>query len=428
MAPSDVWAERSLIGLALNHPETTRDVFLTLRAGDWFQAAHADVAAVISDMFRDDIPVSAVTVHGELARRGKAVVTDQWLTEVAQEAWQPETASRLAETVKRHAGSRTLIRSLREALGALESPETTADVRAITAQLRGGIDRAESTVTQSAGTLAGPTPLGDFLAVEDRYNWLVPGVLERGERLVLTGGEGGGKSVLISQMAATIAGGLHPFTADVIPDSAHRVLVIDCENSAAQSRRRYRWITRKVDQVRQAAGVEPVPWSERMAIDMRPAGIDLCSAADAAWLEHHVSAWEPDVLVLGPLYKLHHQDPSSETAAREIAWIIDQLRERHGFTLFTEAHSGNGTDAAGRRNMRPIGSSLWRRWSEYGFGLAPTEGKPLVNGRAQHVDVVAWRGAREERCWPMSFRWGELLPWWPSDDEYFDRASEWSNK
>ncbi|WP_280430007.1 AAA family ATPase [Nocardia brasiliensis] len=424
-APHDVWAERSLIGLALTHPESTRDVFLGLRAGDWFQSAHADVAAVVAEMFRDGIPVSAVTVHGELARRGRNVVTDQWLTEVAQEAWQPETAPRLAETVKRHAVSRTLIRSLREALGALESPDTAADVRAITGQLRGGLDRAESGVTVAA--TAGPTPLGEFLAVEDRYNWLVPGVLERGERLVLTGGEGGGKSVLISQMAATIAGGLHPFTADVMANKSARVLVIDCENSAAQSRRRYRWITRKVDQARTQAGAEPVRWSERIAIEMRPAGIDLCNANDAAWLEHHVSAWEPDVLVLGPLYKLHHQDPSSETAAREIAWIIDQLRERHGFALFTEAHSGNGTDMSGRRNMRPIGSSLWRRWSEYGFGLAPSDGKPVVNGRARQVDVVAWRGAREERCWPVSFRWGEMLPWWP-DDEYFDRASEWSNK
>ncbi|WP_343752617.1 AAA family ATPase, partial [Sphingomonas japonica] len=107
-------------------------------------------------------------------------------------------------------------------------------MRAITAQLRGGLDRAESTVTPSANAI-GPTPLGEFLAVEDRYNWLVPGVLEHGERLVLTGGEGGGKSVLISQMAATIAGGVHPFTADVMPNQpAHRVLVIDCENSAAQ--------------------------------------------------------------------------------------------------------------------------------------------------------------------------------------------------
>ncbi|RJO79335.1 hypothetical protein D5S18_03110 [Nocardia panacis] len=424
--PSDPYAERQLIGLALVHADQARvrEAFQSVRSGDWTITRHTDIAAVLSDMLRDGIPVSAVTVHGELVRRGTTTVPQDWLTDIAQEAWQPETAPKIAETILRHSANRTLVKGLRAALADLESPEGTT-VHKVSAQLRAWCERAESTAAPASP--AGPTPMGEFLSVATRYDWLVAGLLERGERLVLTGSEGGGKSVLCSQIAACIAGGIHPFTAEIFSGTPeHRVLVIDCENSAAQSRRRYGWITRRVDQARQQVGADRVPWSQRTAIEVRPAGIDLLNGADVAWLESHISAWQPDVLVLGPLYKLHHQDPSSEPAAREIAWVIDGLRERYQFAVITEAHSGNGTDTTGRRNMRPIGSSLWRRWPEYGFGLAPKQGAAQTNGRDQDVDVVAWRGSREERCWPNELRWGETLPWRP-EDEYFDRASEWSN-
>ncbi|ORL77808.1 hypothetical protein A5N75_08230 [Prescottella equi] len=257
----------------------------------------------------------------------------------------------------------------------------------------------------------------DFLAQQDERHWLVPGLLERMDRTVITGAEGGGKSVLCSQMAACLAGGIHPFGGTVMGDGTHgvRVLVLDCENSPAQSRRRYRWVIERVNQVREQHGYPPVDWNEQMRIDMRPAGIDLLSGKDVSWLEHSVAACAPDLLVLGPLYKLHHRDPSDEPSAREVAYVIDSLRERYGFALLTEAHAGKAKNDAGQRLMAPIGSSLWLRWPEFGFGLRRAKddpGKP----RAELVDVVAWRGAREERAWPEKLQMGHTLPWIPDPD------------
>lgn len=231
-------------------------------------------------------------------------------------------------------------------------------------------------------------------------------------------------SVLCSQLAACMAGGVHPFTADPLGNGTHgiRVLVIDCENSPAQSRRRYRGVIRSVDAARHGNGYSQLDWSESMFIDMRPAGIDLLAGRDVSWLEHAISSTAPDLLVLGPLYKLHHQNPSDETAARELVWVLDGLRERYGFALLTEAHAGNSADPAGDRQMRPIGSSLFRRWPEFGFGLRRAKadkGKP----RAELVDVVSWRGSREERSWPQSLQHSHILPWMPADPEYFDEIA-----
>ena len=153
--------------------------------------------------------------------------------------------------------------------------------------------------------------------------------------------------------------------------------------------------------------------AESMFIEIRPAGIDLLSGRDVAWLEHAISATAPDLLVLGPLYKLHHTNPSDETSARELVWVLDGLRERYGFALLTEAHAGNASDVNGDRLMRPIGSSLFRRWPEFGFGLrkSPTQGAP-------EVDVVSWRGSREERDWPEQLVRAETLPWMPVGGAY----------
>jgi hypothetical protein len=54
--------------------------------------------------------------------------------------------------------------------------------------------------------------LWQFLGTaDDEFDWIVPGLIERGDRLMLTGFEGLGKSMLTRQLAVTMAAGLHPF-------------------------------------------------------------------------------------------------------------------------------------------------------------------------------------------------------------------------
>ncbi len=55
------------------------------------------------------------------------------------------------------------------------------------------------------------TTLGDILATEDVYDWVIPGLLEKRDRLLVTGGEGSGKSTMVRQLAILAASGLHCF-------------------------------------------------------------------------------------------------------------------------------------------------------------------------------------------------------------------------
>lgn len=427
MNPYDITAERALIGVVLSAPDRVRAEFLAVRAEDWYTPTLRNIAVVIAGMFAHDLPVDANTVLIEAQARGLVPgrVPPTLVVECVQEAGVPESAAIHAQRIRDLSAARRLSEAGTRLAQRMESAWTTGvdptDIAAAVTEARRACDEAEQIGADV--TAAAATPMADFLSVTDTHDWLVPGLLERMDRIVLTGAEGGGKSVACTQIACTLAAGLHPFTGNPLGSGARRcrVLVIDCENSPPQSRRRYRWVTGLVDARRRNHGLSPVDWNDCAEIEIRPAGIDLLSAADTAKLERTIEASAPDLLVLGPLYKLHHENPNDEKPAREVAWVLDGLRERHGFALLTEAHAGKANAGDGRRNMAPIGSSMWMRWPEFGFGLLRSQ-DDTSKGRAQLVDVVSWRGSREERQWPSQLQYSPILPWMPADPDYYDEV------
>jgi hypothetical protein len=243
--------------------------------------------------------------------------------------------------------------------------------------------------------------LHEFLAGTDPpYDWIVEGILERGDRLVWTGFEGLGKSVTMRQIAIAAAAGIHPFTCD--PMTPRKVLWIDCENSDRQGRRHFR----KLERITVAKGCR-VP-DGGMRLIHRPEGLDLMSDEGAAWLLERVTAHKPDLLYIGPLYRLHDGDINEERVMRHIVRTLDQARVKADCALMVEHHSPHGEGL--NRSVRPIGSSLLRRWPELGYGIAPaTDGDPCTE-----VRVLPWRGNRDERHWPRFLCWGtkaDDFPW-----------------
>jgi 5S rRNA maturation endonuclease (ribonuclease M5) len=242
--------------------------------------------------------------------------------------------------------------------------------------------------------------LHEFLAGTDPpYDWIVENILERGDRLVWTGFEGLGKTVTMRQIAVGAAAGIHPFTGEAA--IARKVLWIDCENSSRQGRRLFR----KLERITVAKG-HRVP-AGGMRLIHRPEGLDLMGDEDVAWLLERVTAHKPDLLYIGPLYRLHDGDINEERVMRRIVKTLDQARIKVDCALMVEHHSPHGDGA--NRSVRPIGSSLLRRWPECGYGLAPA----VDSDPCTEVRVLPWRGNRDERHWPKFLSWGTRDDDWP---------------
>lgn len=239
-----------------------------------------------------------------------------------------------------------------------------------------------------AGPLASGIELAEFLATTPpEPDWLVPGLIERQDRLIVTGGEGHGKSTLLRQIGVQLAAGVHPFGGEDFKPL--RVLLLDLENSRRQ-------IYPKLHGLYVAAGDR---YGGGLTVAVRGEGLDL-GQGDGEILAAEVESARPDVLITGPSYKMVAGDPTEEGSARLVAAHLDKIRVRHGCAIILEAHSPHASNG-GKRPTRPYGASLWLRWPEFGLHLAE-------NGMISH-----WRGPRDERDWPSALQRGGAWPWTP---------------
>jgi replicative DNA helicase len=209
------------------------------------------------------------------------------------------------------------------------------------------------------------------------------------------------------------------------------VLHIDTENSRRQTRRNYRWIGAGMPR-NLAEG-----WRSRIDLHMRTEGVNL-AGRDRAWFHQVAAACSPDLIVLGPAYKvMTGLDPNKDVDVLSLFSAIDEVRTRHDAAVLIEAHSPHGSDGM-VRTVRPFGSSVWLRWPEVGFGLRIDEqqerdtrealkalGHRIGSNRPQHLKVISWRGQREDRDWPGGLTWGPDggLPWVKSTNDKPERRA-----
>jgi AAA domain-containing protein/DnaB helicase-like protein len=418
----DLAAEQSLLGSVLAAPDVAGPALLSVAPGAWWDTTkHAPIAAVLTEMVHRGQGIDPTVVLAQLQTRG-ARVDGPYLLTLMQRAWVPANADQYAERIMELHARRELACALVDIRQRLdwdwESGAGEFTAAAAVNEMRNAAAVAEVAISVSGRPA--PETLAELLEGDITYDWLVPGLLERMERWVLTGSEGTGKSVLIAQFVCCLAAGLHPFTGEPLRSGPVRVLVLDCENPRPASRRRYMWMVKLVTELRDSHMLAPHDWPKhQMNVDLRPGGVDLLGA-DVSWLEHAVNSTAPDVLAIGPLYKLHRHNPNDEQAARDLVAVLDGIRERYGVAVITEAHAGHAEDAGRNRKMRPSGSSLWLRWPEFGYGLRRAANDPGAE-HPEFVDVVAWRGSREERNWPRQLQHGHILPWSPANGDYYDQ-------
>lgn len=235
---------------------------------------------------------------------------------------------------------------------------------------------------------------------DDEPDWLIPGLLERRDRLMLTGEEGLGKSHLLRQIALYASAGLDPFTGQSFKPI--RAAIIDCENTWNQVRRKVRPVVEKLN----ARGTHP---EERVMVDCL-SRIDITRDRDLARIHQLLDALQPDIVVIGPLYRLVPRALQTDDDTAPVLAALDTIRDR-GAAVLIEAHAGHAIGKGGVRDLRPRGSSSLLGWPEFGYGLRGI-------GAEGFADMVPWRGNREEREWPQRLKRTDGFRWTPHLDLY----------
>lgn len=230
--------------------------------------------------------------------------------------------------------------------------------------------------------------------------FVIPNVLASGDRWLLTGFEGHGKSTFCRQLAVQVAAGIHPWTGqDMEPQ---KVMVVDSENHPDQVLESWQ------DMLGLAARHgRPVQRGMLILQEEWDNEINLNEASGRRWLLERTRAHEPKLIVVGPLYNLSSKDLSEHATVNEMKAAINEARSICGSAVIMEHHAPHRGNGDKDRSVRPYGSSTFLKWPDFGYGLKPEE----VEG---YYELQKTRFPRvRKRHFPGWMRWGRpnTLEW-----------------
>lgn len=235
-------------------------------------------------------------------------------------------------------------------------------------------------------------------ASDDTYDWVIPNLLEKRERVIVVAAEGVGKTMLARQVAILTSLGVQPFTFQRMQPI--RTLTIDLENPE-------RIIRRSSRSIFGAALSYGYAKKSLAQILIKPDGLNLLAASDRLLLESYIEQARPELLIMGPLYKsfIDPGNRTSEAVTIDVVKYLDTIRSVYGCALWLEHHAPLG-ESQTSRNLRPFGSAVWSRWPEFGISL---QQDPTSMGEYVY-DVKHFRGERDERHWPLKMKRGKKFP------------------
>lgn len=379
--PHDMLAEQSALGGAMLSKEAAADVLECVRPADFYIPKHENILKAIAALHAREEPTDVIAVTDELTKTG-------WLTRSGGADYLhtltglvPTSANAgfYASIVAEKAVMRRLVevgtRIVQMGYASEGEPEDLVN------SARAEVDSVQ---TRGSGPLTTRT-LGSVLEEPDEHDWVIDGLMERRERFMLTGQEGQGKSVIIRQMAILSAAGIHPFTFKEMAPA--KVLVVDVENSTRQWRRSARPM---VMRAALRGSVNPGDVLELSCVEKQ---FDI--TRDLGNVLRLMDQHQPDLVAIGPLYKMIPGEVNTDAEAAAVLGALDQIRDR-GAALLIEAHAGHGVGKDRERDLRPRGSSALLGWPEFGMGLR-------FAGKGE-FSLVRWRGDRDRRNWPIRMR------------------------
>jgi hypothetical protein len=383
-------AERALLGSMLVWVASVDAASGIVDIADFGVPAHAAVFDACLAEWRSGVKPSATLVLDRLDEGTvRALGGPGGMVGLQGAGVGPEEAARYAQVVAGLARRRQL------AQVAAELTEGTYDPSCDVGDL---VDRAKAQLADidvpGVGGAA-PVSLDALVDSEDEdYDWVIPGLLERLDRMLLIGPRGYGKTTLWRQVAVMAGQGLHPFTFE--PIAPVRTLLLDFENPPRLIRRNTRPV---VQQARWSKGDRYAP--DQAFLWHRPEGVDILSRVGRRAVEKALADVQPDLVCAGPFYKMFRKRAGDkyEDVAGELIAALDDMRVRHRCALLLEHHSTKDEET-------PMGSSLLMNWPEFGPSLVPEE--------KNHRDVLLWshwRGPRDERRWPKKLVRGDIWPW-----------------
>lgn len=403
--------EMTCVGALIERPQLAAMFYERLPL-DQFGPGTYHLASAVAAMLADNKPVGETTVLAYLSDTGALSVAGGPLflhecVEYGHLAVDVEyVIDALAAVYLRREAKSSLIRLNQSLDGGMDMGDwmgLAVDQVARLARIEGG--HAEEQVPGMSALLAGD---------DEPVEWVVPALLSKGTAVMLTAEEGIGKSTILRQIGCAAIAGIHPFEPQIehFRYEPKRVVLVNCEGSTSQLRRSLRALWSYARTFAPGADPDLLTWLSE------PGGMDLTQPRDQTRLQRVVRQKRPDLLIIGPVYRFAQGDNSTEEGVRLWQRCFEPLMAE-GVSVLTEHHTPN-EQAGNPRLLRPIGSSVMRRWFAQGIGIrtknCEKHGEPFCKNCQWKAKIEPWRGSREgEAEWPSRLIGEREHTWWHRD-------------
>ena len=374
------------------------EVLASVGIDDFDPGERQELFAIIERGYVDG-SLEPAWVAGEAIRLGRP--SPGYVASVMSAGFVGGSVSYYSARLRDESAKRYLTAALSRGLHRLNSNEAVAD------EVASDVQAEIAAMPKPAISDDDTWTLDEIMGLEVKAEgFTLPNMMRRNERLVLTGSEGGGKSVFVYQMLTGAAFGVDTFTLE--QTQPQRVLFLDVENNELQARAN---LDKIVPTLREIAPHAQPEWRS-----LKRRVVDLLASKDRADVIRRVVHYSPDILYMGTAYKLTDVSDETHRSVRAIQSVVDRIRQEVDCTVIVEHHAGHG-HMNDRNNMRPEGSSYWLRWPDFGYGMQPL---PTDNGR-RLMRLGAWRGDRAtDRQFPVAVKQSDVMPWQPVYQDEWD--------
>lgn len=375
-----------------------QEVLALVGLDDFTPGERQDLFAIIERGYVEGV-LQPAWIADEATRLGRP--SSGYVANVLSAGFVGGSVSYYAERLREASARRYALKVLNQGITRLEHDEAVADE--VVSDVRSQLDAMPRPSVSDDDTWTLEEIMGLEVRTED---FTIPGLLKKNERLVLTGSEGGGKSVFVYQMLTGAAFGVDTFRLERTRPA--RVLFIDVENNEFQAKANLDKIVPALNEI--APDVQPEWRSLKRRV------VDLLATKDRADIIRRVVHYNPDILYMGTAYKLTDVSDETHRSVRAIQSVVDRIRQEVSCSVIVEHHAGHG-HMNDRNNMRPEGSSYWLRWPDFGYGMQPL----VTTDRKRLMRLGAWRGDRAtDRDFPVAVKQGGVMPWVPVYQDEWD--------
>lgn len=217
-------------------------------------------------------------------------------------------------------------------------------------------------------------------------NFLIDGMINEGDSVLLIGGPKAGKSLFVKQMICSLTSG-HPFLEKFEVLKPSTVLYVQLEGEALDTQSRFQKMSKKVEM---DASRLTIYYSDPMRLESEEGYLDLVKEVDVAGLQF-------DVIIIDGLYLSFNGSLSDDECVRKVLGNFRRMKQRYGATMIVVHHThktrfNQDGELLVEGDEAVFGSQFLRAWPDHLMMIAHEKKSDL-----RHLTCVTQRSGAIEK-------------------------------